>query len=341
MRQQLLMDWLKGQQPTIDLIICEAANDFFLHNKSKPYFGHDLIECQSESFNLINNKDLCYDRPCTAFVYSLWYHARRLNTFLYYFTQAITQSNDKVIEIFDLGAGTGAVQFATALVQYGMAKLGFQSPKIRIINIDTSPFMLSYNKEYLWKTFVKYYPAFANNSNFLIEYSVNSWNVKTEQQAINPWLTASYLFDISDNKELIAQDFLKTIEQYKPSTLLLLTSNQPAKVKMLDQVVEQIMSFNYHVQSVQSTATLFSGNLPKVNRFRTELSMKYSGKGLEKLASWDDGSFVGKILQKRELTLNLLVEKPKEISKINLFNPPIKVRKDIELSEQQKKLAIF
>ncbi|MEO0075934.1 MAG: UvrD-helicase domain-containing protein, partial [candidate division WOR-3 bacterium] len=339
MKEQQLLSWIENQKSNLDQIIFEAGYNFLQKNKTKPNFPFDLSECQSESFNLIGNKDLCYDRYCTPFVYSLWYHARRLNTFLRFFSRAILSSNDRLIEIFDLGAGTGAVQFAAGLVYLGMKELGLNPPKIRIINIDTSPFMLSYNNEFLWQSFLNKYQELKNNSNFTVEYNVNSWNVKTEQQAINPWITASYLFDISDNKEAVTNDFLEIIKHYNPTTVLLLTSNQEAKVKLLNGVLSKIRTQNYIVEEVNETTLLFKGSLDKVNSFRKKLSEIYQGKGLGNSSNWSDNSFVGTILRKNNQSLNLITEN--SVTNIDLFNPKIKVRKDIKLSEQQKKASQF
>lgn len=339
MKEQQLLTWIENQRSIIDQIIFEAGNNFVEKNKNKPNFSFDLSECQEESFNLIGNKDLCYDRYCTPFVYSLWYHARRLNTFLRFFSKAILSSNDRLIEIFDLGAGTGAVQFASALVYLGMKEIGLNPPKLRIINIDTSPFMLSYNNEFLWQAFLNKYHTLKNNPDFIVEYNVNSWNNKMEQQAVNPWITASYIFDVSDNKETVTNDFFEIVKHYNPTTILLLTSNQQAKVKLLNSVLNKMKSQNYSFESVNETSLLFKGSLEKVNAFRNKLSKTYQGKGLGNDSNWSDNSFVGTILRRDIQSLNLITEN--NVINIDLFNPKIKVRKDIKLSEQQKKASQF
>ena len=165
--------------------------------KAQKDFGFDLSECQAESFNLIRNQDLCYDRPNTAFCYSLWYHARRVNTFLSFFANTLINSSNTQIEIFDLGAGTGAVQWAVGLVYHKMRLEGIKPPRIKIINIDTSPFMLYYSRDYLWSNFLKEY-RFCNEISSDIEYEINSWSNSNKVTVSNPWITASYLFDISD-----------------------------------------------------------------------------------------------------------------------------------------------
>jgi hypothetical protein len=339
MNEQALLGWILKQESVIDGIITEAGRKFLADNQHKPNFSFDLSECQTESFNLITNKDLCYDRYCTPFAYSLWYHARRLNTFLRFFSSAILNSNDKLIEIFDLGAGTGAVQFAAALVQLGMKEIGLSPPKIRIINIDTSPFMLSYLKDYLWPAFLNKYPTFIQNPYFTVEYNVNSWNVTIEQQATNPWVTASYLFDTSDHQETVTADFLEILTHYKPTTVLLLTSNQEHKVKLLNNVLEQITKRNYSVEKINAKHLLFQGELTQINKFRTDLNKNYNSKGLGNGSNWNDSSFVGTILRNNIQSFNLVTQR--SISNIDLFNPKLKVRKDLKLSNSQKQASQF
>ncbi len=336
--EQKLLDWIKNQQNTIDQIIFEAGTAYLKENKHKDNFHFDLIECQSESFNLIANKDLCYDRPNTAFVYSLWYHARRVNTFIKYFASAILKSDNNVIEIFDLGAGTGAVQFAVGLVCIGLKTLGLRTPKIRLINIDSSPIMLYYNRDFLWKSFLNHYSSL-QNIQFETEYSVNSWSVNTELKAQNPWLVASYLFDMSDQKDAITKNFLSLINYYKPDTFLLLTSNQAEKVKMFHSVLDKVKLEGYFVDNIKDSSLLFDGPLNKVNAFRTELGKQYSGKGISSHTSWRDSSFVGAILKNTNIKLNLIT-KP-EFKKIDLYNTKIAVRRDVKLSEKQKDASDF
>src|SRR5689334_7969785 len=100
MTETELLEWLKREHSTLDKIIANAGkeiNNDALKLRSKEHFGFDLAECQLESYNLIRNQDLCYDRPTTAFGYSLWYHGRRVNTFLSHFAKTIFNTADKQI----------------------------------------------------------------------------------------------------------------------------------------------------------------------------------------------------------------------------------------------------
>jgi len=200
-----LTDWLKTEQQNIDKAIANAGIQYYTERNTEPNFQYDLKQCHIESYNLIRGKDLCYDRPNTAFAYSLWYHPRRINTFLSFFLDKVLEHQGQHIEVFDLGAGAGAIQWGLGLIYSGLKRLGKTPPRITVINIDTSPFMLNYNKEYLWKEFLKFYPEIDNN--FIVEYEVNSWNNERDLETSNPILAASYLFDASDNKTEISNDF--------------------------------------------------------------------------------------------------------------------------------------
>jgi DNA helicase II / ATP-dependent DNA helicase PcrA len=143
MKEQLKL-WLKSEQNNLDKIIANSAVAFYTEHEGNPNFRYDLKQCHIESYNLIKGKDLCYDRPNTAFAYSLWYHPRRVNTFLSFFLDKVIDHQEEHLQLFDLGAGAGAIQWGLGLIYVGLKRLGKIPPKITVINIDTSPFMLVY-----------------------------------------------------------------------------------------------------------------------------------------------------------------------------------------------------
>ncbi len=296
-----LVEWLKSQQNVLDKIISNAAEDYYEHNYCKPNFSYDLKKCQEESFNLVGSKDLCYDRPNTAFTYSLWYHARRVNTFLSFFASSLINynSSDK-IEIFDLGAGVGAIQWSIALIICGMKKVGYSPPIVTLINIDSSPFMMEYNEKYLWKHFLIEYPEISS-TNFNVKYSINSWQNPDNITLTNPWIASSYLFDMSDNEDEISKGFMELIEYFKPSTLLLLTSAQEKKILFLNKISASLESKGFMVTGkyTRGINLLYSGLLNHVSAFRKQLTLNHEGRGLGSNASWDDNSFIGLTLTKK------------------------------------------
>lgn len=331
-----LTEWLKAEQQKIDQAIANTAIKYYNDHKSEPNFQYDLKQCHIESYNLVRGKDLCYDRPNTAFAYSLWYHPRRINTFLSFFLDKIIEQQGQHIEIFDLGAGAGAIQWGLGLIYAGLKRLGQKPPRITVINIDTSPFMLNYNKEYLWKEFLKVYPEIDNN--FIVEYEVNSWNNKRDLETSNPILAASYLFDASDNKTEIVNDFKDLVNKYKPNTVLLLTSNQAEKIPFVNSVVNEFRQSGFNSQMVSDASLLFRGNLTKINEVRTALANKFNISELQRQSYWTDSSHYGVVLQKPQSEMTFSYG-AKTITSLDIYNPPITVRRDVTLNDKQKRAA--
>lgn len=333
MKEQLI-NWLINQKGTLDRAIFDAASKYYAENKAYINFDYDLRECQKESFNLISGEDLCYDRPNTAFTYSIWYHARRINTFLSHFVDIILNTGQDKIEIFDLGAGTGAIQWAIGLVVAGMNELGIKPPKVRIINIDSSPFMLSYGESYLWPCFLRFYP-FCNKTNLETSYCVNAWNNPDDITLNNPWIVSSYLFDMSDNQKEISNNFLEIVNTFKPNNLLLLTSQQGKKIdilKSINSILQQSGFQSKGVYALQKGNLLFNGELTKVNLLRKSLFDLYYGKGLDRKATWEDGVFVGLALTKTQPSLSIG-------SSLKLFVISEKNRIKIRLSPEQLEIS--
>ncbi|MCF2489690.1 UvrD-helicase domain-containing protein [Dyadobacter sp. CY347] len=335
MKEKLKL-WLKSEQGNIDKAVADASIRYYHEHKSEANFRYDLKQCHIESFNLVKGKDLCYDRPNTAFAYSLWYHPRRINTFLSFFLQKILDQQGQHLEVFDLGAGAGAIQWGLGLICAGLRRLGESPPKITVINIDTSPFMLSYSKDYLWNEFVKIYPE--TKENFITEYRVNSWTNDKNLETSNPILAASYLFDASDNKLEIANDFRELVTKYKPNTVLLLTSNQAEKIPFVDSVVKEFSQLGFDAQTVSDTSLLFRGELKKINEVRVALGNKFGISELSRQSFWTDSSHYGVVLQKPQSEI-VFSYKKRNIPSLDIFNSPITVRRDVVLNDDQRRAA--
>tara|TARA_R110002096_G_scaffold427732_1_gene638652 strand:+ start:658 stop:3132 length:2475 start_codon:yes stop_codon:yes gene_type:complete len=331
-----LTDWLKSEQQNIDKAIASAGIKYYNEHKTEPNFQYDLKQCHIESYNLIRGKDLCYDRPNTAFAYSLWYHPRRINTFLSFFLDKVLEHQGQHIEVFDLGAGAGAIQWGLGLIYAGLKRLGKNPPRITVINIDTSPFMLNYNKEYLWKEFLKVYPEIDNN--FIVEYEVNSWNNERDLETSNPILAASYLFDASDNKAEIANDFKSLVNKYKPNTVLLLTSSQPEKVQFLKELEREFKQQGYDTFNVLESNLIFNQPLTHINKIRTALGTNLNISELQRGSSWTDRSHSGLVLKKPQSEITFTFGS-KSIGSLDIYNPPITVRREVTLNEKQKRAA--
>jgi DNA helicase II / ATP-dependent DNA helicase PcrA len=332
MNSNHLLTWVSDQKDIIDEIIEKGSYKYFELNKDRPNLLFDIEKTNKECYQLSQGADLCYDRPGIGFCYSLWYHGKRINTFLRYFTQVIfDHRNDDKIILYDLGAGTGAVQWACALIYTGLKRLGINPPSLYVINIDTSPFMLDYNKSILWPIFQEYYPEAKEIS---ISYQVNTWQVSSQDSNnSNHWITASYLFDQSDNADELRKDFLRLLETFDPSKVLLLSS---FKKKSLTHKVAQSLREKGFSQIDVENNLLFKGSMTKTysarNWFKNNKSVSFSG-----MPTWDESYLYGTVLSNQNTIPALFSDEKIEI---NLFNPPIKVRREIVLNDKQKEAAI-
>lgn len=332
MTKELLTKWVLNQKDIIDKCIQEASYQYWQEKNTRENIIFDINECSKECFALSQNKDLCYDRPSIGFTYSLWYHGRRVNTFLKYFIEILFEArNENEITIYDLGAGTGAIQWACGLVFSGLKAINSVCPKLTIINIDTSPFMMDYNRTYLWPNFIKNYPQ-AEKIN--VEYTLNSWNNSELTKSSNNWITASYLFDHSENAENLKSDFLKLLESFQPQKILLLSSfNKRHFTTQLSQVLK---ANNYSLKEIESDLLykgVMSSTLGARNWFKQNHSIEFTG-----TPTWNDNALFGAVLSSNTPVFNLFGQDDKK--KINLYSPPIKVRRDIVLNPIQEKASI-
>ena len=334
-----LEQWLLDQQPVLDSIIASACRDFWKQNRNKENFVYDLKQTQLDQYNLMKGQDLCYDRITTPLSYALWYHPRRINTFLSLFKNQLLELSGKEIQIVDLGAGTGAVQQAIFLVAYGMKKHGITPPSfIHVVNVDSSPFMLHFNRDYLWKRFLKHYD-FPHELDYKDEYEINPWS-KTRKISQNyTIIVASYLFDASDEQKNIKHDFLKLVEKEKPLSMLLSTSQH--KKQHLTALAVDFQNIGYVIDPKTRSKLLYTGSLSKINALRQEIrsfhpdvSSNISGE-----ATWPDKSYAGLVIRKTQA--DMIAEPSAPINKATLYRSSIKIISDIVLNEDQEKAARY
>ncbi|TAH31471.1 MAG: hypothetical protein EAZ06_00310 [Cytophagales bacterium] len=297
---------LKSQSEVIDEVIALSGQQFFNDNKGKENFNFEVIEGQNESYRFMGGNDVRYDRYVFPFNYSLWYLPKRINILLQPIIYTILKNESKEILLIDLGAGTGATQIAVALVCIAMKELGYEVPKVTIHNIDLSPFMLNYGKDYVWKYFLQQYPDFENNRNFITKYHTNSWeNVKIENLCnIETWLVTSFLFDYSDNNS--EEKFKALISTYKPKTII--TSTSETKKKKIQKGLPFLETFDKFdflplkdkpkeekVEGKIYGLSIPNNTLEQTTKFRKKLyyTDKIIGTGLYKELKWqDDKGFV-------------------------------------------------
>lgn len=342
METRNLTGWIKSQRDTLDKIIAETADEYSRVNSSAPngsWFAFDVRETGEELFLPANRKDLCYDRPTIGLTYSLWFHARRVNQLLQGLLSTLPSASDPQIEIFDLGGGTGALLWAAGLVYAAMKEEGLNPPKLTVVNIDSSPFMLKYG-ELLWQKFTEQYPSCREIKTI---YKLNSWHTEGGEYT-KPWLSASYLFDADEDKESVASDFSKKVESMSPDHILLLTSK--AKRSVFNEVIARVTELRpvgYRVESSEGEF-LLRGSLPQVRSFRTKANGEF-GTDFKGNPVWTEGEFLYAVLRREQASLSFEEESVTDtpsgqtVLKIGLCRPPAKRRSDLALNEKQAEAA--
>ncbi len=328
---------LAQQKKPLELAMYKASYYWYNdHNKSLPNYQYEIARANLETFQLGKGADLCYDRPSIGFVYNLYYQPRRINAFLKYFARTFYNlANQKEpIDIYDLGAGAGAIQCAVGLAYHILAVSGASLPPIRMINIDTSPFMLNFNLKYLWTQFCSHFP---HAKKIKTDYSLNSWSIHDESPQGIPWFIASYLFDQSENIARLQANFLRLASQYKPERVFLLSSFN--KRGLLNGVCTQLKQQSQYEQITPEFTQnlLFSGPVESFSPFRNWLCNNIHP-SFNSTAYWDEKSLYASILEKRSL-LSLPFGQ-KKIEKISLFSPPKISRAQISLNDDQRKAAV-
>jgi hypothetical protein len=338
MNRNELASWLDNQKLTIENIILEAAQQFVKEHQQQPNFGYDLKCAQEEAYNLGDGKDLCYDRLTTPLAYSLWYQARRINVFLSHYLDKVIEAcvAGRPVEIFDLGAGTGCVQFCFGLAAVACMRLKKSFPLLRVINVDSSPFMLDYLQKHLWPAAVRHFPEL---SKMAVEYHVYSWSNKGDLSIANPWICASYLFDSSDNEAYLVSNFNELIGAFEPEKILMLSSRQENKKRLMNALSQKLKEKKYQSFTLNDPANVFTGTLQQVNNFRQGLVSKYSLKASSYPVSWSDKSFTAIGLERKQSGFSFDVRRKPEV--LDIFNPPLRIRRDVALNEDQKRAAQF
>lgn len=325
--------WIRGQQDTLDRVLADTARSYFDNLGKRPNGVYDLGAATKESYRLSQGKDLCYDRPSTGLVYGLWYHARRVNKCLSLVMLALWQAEERSVQVYDLGAGTGAFMWALALGGQAMKEQGVTPPRLRVINLDTSPFMLHY-LQHLWRNLSKQYD-FCKEIDYQCE--LNTWH-EPDQPYSDAWLCASYLFDHEDKKESLSLDFKAIVDELEPRRIILSTSAQEKKVAFMNSI-GQILKERKYAKRDTVGSDFFAGDLQAVNQVREAYRDRHGIHLIRPDAKWDEYSFTGFSYLKESLSLDLVGVEESMPQKVELFTPHITVRKAVVLSKEQVKAA--
>lgn len=171
---------------------CAAACESLLEEGR--YSDFELGEGYRELWRLSQGKDLAYDRPSIGLHYALWYHLERTHEIVRAL-MPLMAGRDGVWSIYDIGCGTGATAWATAVVLQACQDSGVGAPRVRLYGWDTSPFMLE-AAERLWSALPDQFRLHFSPSNRL-----GSWD---ERKSIDPGdsnklVVCSFLLHSSDH----------------------------------------------------------------------------------------------------------------------------------------------
>ena len=263
---------LQFWQPALDKAIADAAKQRLSKLKHLPNLAYDLRRATDEAWDLGKGHDLRYDRPSTGVLYALWYHPQRITTCLPQVLDSLLEAKlDRELQVYDLGAGTGAFQWAFALCAAAIHQADpARRHGIHVVNVDSSAIMLNHLED-LWGAFRQNLPHVADFVTY--ESTLNSYSTHTFAGTAERWITASYLFDHTDKLEEISMDFARLIDEVKPARVLLSTSKEKGE-KFLPEIHKEVLAkANLTLTEQPSThANYLQGGLPQINRLREHLA---------------------------------------------------------------------
>ncbi len=164
-----------------------------------------------------------------------------------------------------------------------------------------------------------------------LEYEVNSWANQHRIKSNNTVIASSFLFDASDDMEVIQEHFRKLVELYDPQSFLLISSF--TKKSYIDQLKPEFVQSGYILESKYSNLVM-SGRLNRINEFKNELAQQYQGiSGLPTNTVWRDSQFYGMVITKQQAGLAFTSAKP--LAKVDMYNAPKSLYSQGSYSNQQ------
>lgn len=198
------------------------------------YSDFELREGNEELWKLSEGQDLAYDRPSIGLHYALLYHLERTHLLVRGLIPLLANRH-KPLMIYDVGCGTGATAWAVAVILQACRQAGVDVPRVRLMGLDTSPFMLK-AADYLWNTLPDTF-----NRRFSPVNQLGTWD-RTEvaiDRDSDGLVVGSYLFNTSDHYHLPEVDagLTRFCDRLDVDRLLLLTAWR--KTFLADELVER------------------------------------------------------------------------------------------------------
>lgn len=226
--EEQVIEWIRAQQGVVDGAVAASGRRFVDRQGAFPLFGFELSEVIGEAGHLNAGKSLCYDRPTVALNYVLWYQGRRVNTMVSLLLKAWFQSDQPhTLQVFDMGAGTGAVAMAMGLIREGVKAVLGRDLQLSMVNLDSSPFMLDYLEQDMWPAFVEAYPRCEEVE---MVYELNSWYSADFGRQGSPWVVCSYLFDYDEGFDALKDGFQSMMDLLSPSMFIFQTISRKKAV---------------------------------------------------------------------------------------------------------------
>jgi DNA helicase-2/ATP-dependent DNA helicase PcrA len=268
------ISWLKAYQGALDQAIAQAAERTVADlRECSTNFSFDLSETARELWNLSKGFDFCYDRPACGLAYGLWYQGRRVNALLPVSLGMIRRFAGGRLCVYDLGAGTGAAQWAMSLAWLAAKQTGMAAPaSIRFVNVDSSPFMLRF-LERGWEVLGDAFGELRAGALFS-EQHLNDWGCLPSGSEVS-CLFASYLFDSHEDLSNLKRRFVEVVTKLRPDTVILSTARQKESfLRAIENALSSHRSPTYESDwRLFVPAPPFAGGLECANSIRKRLRL--------------------------------------------------------------------
>ena len=206
------------------------------------YSGFELEEGDKELGYLSSKElDLAYDRPSIGLHYTLLYHLERTHLLVRGLLPLLV-GRRKPLHIYDMGCGSGATAWATAVIMEACREVGVEVSQVRVYGWDTSPFMLD-AADKLWKTLPDRFKQYCTPDNRL-----GSWDRVSNQtdEVGDGLIVCSYLFNASDYRYLeeVKSGLTRLSDRVGADQILLLTPSR--KKNLADNLTALAASGNWN-----------------------------------------------------------------------------------------------
>ena len=215
--------------PILDKACATACENMWREGR---YSAFELRKGDEELWKLSKGQDLAYDRPSIGLHYALLYHLERTHMVVQSLIPLLADRSEP-LTIYDIGSGTGATAWATAVVTRACREAGLVSPRVRLYGLDTSPFMVNATHR-LWNALPENFKKQIHT-----EHRLGSWDdaPEVDNSDHDALIVASYLFNSSDHRHLpeMENGLARFADHVRANRLLVLLPS--AKASLADEFI--------------------------------------------------------------------------------------------------------